>query len=97
MGRIYFKQHFESGNVEWTIYGSYCDYEITTDGDIRVLVREITSQADLGHMEYSVYRMYIVPQEVTEITKKEYESVVVKIDTAEDLRYKADEILKSLL
>lgn len=97
MALIYFKQRFETAKVEWTIYGSYCDEAITTDGDVCALVREVTNNADLDHLEHNVFREYIVPEEVTEITKEQYESVVVKINTAEDLWTKADEILKSLL
>lgn len=97
MARIYFKQHHESCNVEWTVYGVYRDKQLTSDGDVLVKVHDITNNADLDHLEYGVYEEYIVPEEVTKITKEEYESVISKIASAEDLRDKVDEILKSLM
>lgn len=97
MALIYFKQRNGSSNVEWTIYGTYNDAMITSDGDVRALVRDITNLRENEHLEHSAYRTYIVPEEVTEITKEEYESVISKIASAEDLRNKADEILKSLM
>lgn len=97
MALIYFKQRHESANIEWTTYGTYCDKQITSDGDVCVKVRDVTKHAGLDHLEHSVYRAYVFPEEVTEITKEEYESVICKIASVEDLRDKADEILKSLL
>lgn len=97
MARIYFKQRYETAKVEWTIYGSYCDEAITTNGDVLALMHEVSNNADLDHLEHSVFREYIVLEEVTEITKEEYESVISKIASVEDLYDKADEILKSLL
>lgn len=97
MARIYFKQRNESCNTEWTVYGSYCEEEITNDGDFLALVHDITNHADEDHLKYSDYQTYIEPESVTEITKEEYESVISKLASVEDLYDKADEIMKSLL
>lgn len=97
MERIYFKQHVESGNVEWTIYGSYDTDKMEKEGDVNVIVHDITKDNEKDHLEYSVYRTYIFPENVTKITKEEYETTIAKLTSTEDLRAKADEILKSLL
>lgn len=97
MARIYFKQHLEDNEWEWTLYGSYCEDEITPEGDVRCSVHDVTREYDADHLKFYLYKMYIDPSEVTVITKEEFESVVAKIKTAEDSWTKADEILKSLL
>lgn len=97
MERIYFKQHVESGNVEWTIYGSYDTDKMEKEGDVNVIVHDITKDNEKDHLEYSVYRTYIFPENVTKITKEELATALDKLMTTEDLRAKADDILKSLL
>lgn len=97
MARIYFKQHHESCNTEWTSYGSYCEDDLTKWGDACVIQHDITSNSEKDHLEWSKNREYIWPGEVTKINKEEYESVISKIASVEDLYDKADEILKSLL
>lgn len=97
MDRVYFKLHNESANVEWTIYGTYTDKNRKPEGDIFCLVHDITKDNEKDHLEHSVYREYFLPEDLTEITREEMETALVKLASAEDLRYKADEILKSLL
>lgn len=97
MERIYFKQHVESCNIEWTIYGSYDTDKMEKEGDVNVIVHDITKDNEKDHLEHSVYRTYIFPKNVTKITKEELETALAKLISAEDMRYKADEILKSLL
>lgn len=97
MARIYFKQHHESNTTEWTSYGTYCEDDLTEWGDACVNVYDITFHSGQNHIEWSAYREYICPDEVTKITKEEYESVISKIATVEDLYDKADEILNPLI
>lgn len=97
MARIYFKQHIESNTNEWTIYGTYCEDDLTELGDVCVNVYDIAFHSGQDHMEWSEYRDYIRPDEVTKINKEEYESVISKIASVEDLYDKADEILKPLM
>lgn len=97
MARIYFKQHVESGNVEWTIYGSYDTDKMEKEGDVSVIVHDITKDNEKDHLEYSVYRTYIFPENLTKITKEELETALAKLISTEDMRYKADEIMKSLM
>lgn len=97
MELIYFKQHVESGNVEWTIYGTYTDKDRKPEGDILCLVHEITYYQKKDHLEHSVYRAYFLPEDLTEITSEEMETALAKLTSTEDLYNKADEILKSLM
>lgn len=92
----YFKQHFESCYSEWTIYGCYSDHDIQREGDILCNVIEVRRE-DNKHLIHEVYKEYVEPDEVTEITKDEYISVINKIQETNDYYYKADEILKSLI
>lgn len=97
MALIYFKQHLEDNECEWTLYGSYREDKITPEGDVLCLVHDVTRENVGDRLKYYLYIVYIEPSEVTEITKEEFESTVAKIKTAEDLWTKADEILESLL
>lgn len=97
MKLIYFKQHCESGNDEWTVYGTYCDEAVTTDGDVCALVHGITNENRKDHLEYCEYREYIELEKVTEITREEFGAALAKLASVEDLYNKADEILKSLM
>lgn len=90
----YFKQHFESGNREWTIYGSYSDHDIQREGDV---VCEVQRDGDKDHYEHSVLKEYIEPDEVTFITKKEYVAVVNKLQEADDYHSMADDVLETLI
>lgn len=93
----YFKQHFESCDHEWTIYGCYSEKDITPAGDVACSVHDIDKSGDKDHIEHSVYEDYIEPDEVTHITEKEYLAVINKLREADDYYCKADEVLKSLL
>lgn len=97
MERVYFKQHCESGNDEWTIYGTYTDKDRQPEGDVLCLVHEITYYQEKDHLEHSVYRAYFLIEDLTEITREEMEAALAKLTSMEDLYNKADEILKSLM
>lgn len=93
----YFKQHFESGNREWTIYGCYSDHDIQREGDVVCEVHEVQRDGDKDHYEHSVLKEYIEPDEVTFITKKEYVAVVNKLQEADDYHSMADDVLETLI
>ena len=97
MARKFFTKSYETCNVQWTIYGSYCEDEIRPEGDVRCYVHDVTREHGEEHMCYNLYEQYIEPKHVVELTKEEFESAVAKIRSAEDLWHKADKILESLL
>lgn len=94
---IYFKQHFESGNSEWSIYGCYSDYDIQPEGDVVCEVHEVQREDEKDHFEHNVIKEYIEPDEVTFITKKEYLAVINKLQEADDYHKMADEVLETLI
>ena len=93
----YFKQHFESCNSEWTIYGCYSDHDIQRAGDVVCEVHEVQRDGDKDHYEHSVLKEYIEPDAVTSITKEEYLAVVNKLNETDDYYCKADDVLKTLI
>ena len=97
MKKKFFKQHFESGSHEWTIYGSYDEGDITLNGDIRCLVDDVDSYPGNEHIQHTIYENYCEPDEVTHIDKEEYNTVINKLRKADGYYDKADEVLKTLL
>lgn len=93
----YFKQHFESCDREWTIYGCYSDHDIQREGDVLCNVIEVQREDNKVHVEHNAYQEYIEPDEVTFITKEEYRAVVNKLHEADDYYSKADDVLKTLI
>ena len=73
---IYFMQHLESCNSEWTIYGCYSDNDIQPEGDVLCEVHMVQRESDKNHLEHDVIKEYIEPDEVRFITKKEYLAVM---------------------
>ena len=94
---IYFMEHHESCNSEWTIYGCYSDNDIQPEGDVVCEVHIVQSESKKDHLEHDVCKQYIEPDEVTFITKKEYLAVMKKLQQAEDYHNMADEVLKTLI
>lgn len=97
MKKKFFKQHFESGSSEWTIYGCYDESDITPNGGIRCLVDDVENDPDLGHIRHTIYENYCEPDEVTHITKEEYNAVIKKLRKADGYCDKCGELLKSLI
>lgn len=93
----YFKQHFESCDSEWTIYGCYSDLDIQREGDVLCEVYEIRHVDSNEHIDHNAYKEYIEPDEVTFITKEEYLAVVNKLHEVDDYYSKADDVLKTLI
>lgn len=93
----YFKQHFESGTEEWTVYGCYEEKDITKVGDFLCKVHEVFNNTDSDHIQHNVYEDYYEPDEVTHITEKEYTDVINKLHEADGYYDKADEVLKKLI
>ena len=55
MDKIYFKQHWESCDKEWTIYGCYSETDIQREGDVLCEAHSIirdNNRKDLGRIEY---------------------------------------------
>lgn len=93
----YFKQHFESGNYESTIYGKYKENDITPNGDVLCVVDDVDNDDDWEHIQHTIYQTYIEPDEVTIITEEEYQAVINKLREADGYYDKADEVLRTLL
>lgn len=97
MEKKFFKQHFESGSREWTMYGCYDELDITPNGDIRCLVDDIENDSDNEHIQHTIYVLHCEPDEVTHISKDEYNTVINKLRKADGYYDKADEVLKTLI
>lgn len=97
MEKKFFKQHFESGSHEWTIYGCYEEKDITPRGDILCVVDDVDSDPDNEHIQHTIYQDYCWPDEVTHITEEEYNAAINKLREADGYYDKADEVLKSLI
>lgn len=97
MGKKFFKQHFESGSREWTIYGCYEEKDITPQGDILCVVDDVASNPDNEHIQHAIYQNYCEPDEITHISEEEYNAVINKLREAEGYYDKADDVLKSLI
>lgn len=97
MEKKFFKQHFESCNREWTIYGSYDESDITPNGDILCVVDDVENDSDNEHIQHTIYQNYCEPDEITHISEDEYNAVINKLREADGYYDKADEVLKSLI
>ena len=94
---IYFKQHYESCNSEFTMYGCYSDNDIQPEGDVVCEVHIVQGDSDKDHIEHDVCKQYIEPDEVSFITEKEYLAVINKLQQAEDYYNMADKVLETLI
>lgn len=97
MEKKFFKKHFESGNHEWTKYGSYDEEDITPDGDILCVVDELEHGYDREYIDHNIYQEHIDLDEMMLISEKEYKAVINKLREADGYNDKAHEIFKTLL
>lgn len=100
MDKIYFKQHLESCDMEWTTYGCYSETDIQREGDVLCTVHSIVrdnNRKDLGHIEYDVHKDYIETDEIINISKEEYLAVISKLKDAENYLSKAEDILETVI
>lgn len=93
----YFKQHFESCNREWTIYGQFEDSDITPNGDFFCVVDDVEIDPGCDHIKHTIYENYCEPDKIELITEEEYTAVCNKLREVDKLYDKADEILKTLI
>lgn len=93
----YFKKHYESCDKEWTVYGCYKEQDITPSGDILCVVDEIEMDPEKSHIQHDVNQDYFEEDEITQITRSEYNEMLNKVKKAEEYLNKADSILKTLL
>lgn len=93
----YFKKHNESCDREWTVYGCYEEQDITPSGDILCVVDDIEMNPEKSHLQHSIYQDYFEEDEITQITRSEYNEMLNKVKKAEEYLNKADSILKALI
>lgn len=95
MEKKYFKESSASGSHDWTAYGCYDETDITPEGDIDAVVYSI--DCDDGKYYYECYENYFDPEDITEITKEEYQHVVEQLQKVDEIQAQIDGVLKSLL
>ena len=91
----YFKQHHESCDQEWTVYGGYEDSDITPEGDIDTVVYCVECKD--GTCSFELYEDYVDPEDITEITQDEYRHVVEQLQKVTTLQSQIDDILSPLI
>lgn len=93
----YFKQHFESCDREWTIYGKFEDSDITPNGDFPCVVDNIEIDTECDHIKHTTYPDYCEPDDIELITEEEYIEVGKKLCEVGKMYDQADAILKTLI